>query len=84
MVLPGCRGFHQAKDDEAKPKINCQSDVGLERSMSGGGGKVRHQKKVHGIPHNHRNQGLHEIIHCRFRHRVGLRWAAEKFCPACC
>ena len=84
MVLPGCRGFHQAEDDEAKPKINCQSDVSLERSMSGGGGEVRHQKKVHSIPHNHRNQGLHEIIHCRFRHRVRLRWAAEKICPACC
>ena len=84
MALPRRRGFHKAEDDEAEPKIDSQTNVGLEGSMSSGGRKVRHQKKVNGIPHNHRNQGLNEIIHCLFRHRVHLWWAAEKFARAAC
>jgi hypothetical protein len=72
VALPRRCRFHQAEDDETEPKIDRQTNVSLEGSMSSGGRKVGHQKKVNSIPHNYRNQGLHEIIHCRFRHRIRL------------
>ena len=72
MALPSGGGFDDTEGDQAEPKIDRQTNVSLEGSMSSGGRKVGHQKKVNSIPHNYRNQGLHEIIHCRFRHRIRL------------
>jgi hypothetical protein len=43
MALPSDGGFDDTEGDQAEPKIDRQAYIGFERSVAGGGRKVRHE-----------------------------------------
>ena len=43
-----------------------------------------HEEKVNCVPRQNRDQGVHEVTHCRFRHRTSLLRSAKISCRAAC
>ncbi len=62
MHAPG-EGLDDPQDRKAETKIYRHSQVETTRDVLDCGGKVRHYEEVHQVPHQHRRQGVGEVLH---------------------